>query len=86
MEQLNSSEGFQVDSLFLDWVSQLIKVVVRDAKGRTVAFTFAGPTALALMRALNKADLSAKSLHRRVLERLVTDGRLADGTFAGLPD
>lgn len=41
--------------------------------------------ALALMITLNKVDLSAKSLHKRLLEKLIADGHLA-GTVSGIPD
>ncbi len=41
--------------------------------------------ARAMMRALNKADLSTKSLQRRIMERLIADGHLA-GTISGTPD
>lgn len=51
--------------------------IYRDEKGETVASD--------LMRALNKADLSTNSLHKRILDRLVADGVL-DGTVSGAPD
>ena len=41
--------------------------------------------AVALMRALNKANLSTKSLHRRIMEKLIADGHLA-GTISGAPE
>lgn len=53
-----------------------------DAQGNPVA---ANPIATTLMLALNKANLSTKSLHRRILERLVADGHIA-GTISGTPD
>ena len=37
------------------------------------------------MKALNKADLSVKSLHRRVLERLIADSFLP-GLVSGSPE
>jgi hypothetical protein len=41
--------------------------------------------ALNLMIALNKANLTVKSLQRRVLEQLAADGLLA-GSVTGTPD
>jgi len=38
-----------------------------------------------LLIALNKANLSTKSLHKRVMEKLIADG-LIDGTISGTPD
>ena len=42
------------------------------------------PTGDALLTGLNKADLSAKSLERRIYERLIADGVIT-GTIAGVP-
>lgn len=46
-----------------------------------------GTTASTLIRQLNTANLSARSLQRRILERLQVDfpGQLA-GTISGVPD
>ena len=46
----------------------------------------AGENATALMRALNKANLSTKSLNRRVIEKGLVDGKWAPGTISGAPD
>lgn len=86
MERLDSTERYQVNSVILDWVAQLVRVVVADSHGRTTSFDYTGETAKTLMTALNKADLSVKSLHRRVLERLMADQKLAVGTLTGVVD
>ena len=44
-----------------------------------------GTIATDRMRALNKANLKTKSLHRRLLEMIKNDGRL-DGSISGAPD
>lgn len=44
-----------------------------------------GTTTADLITALNKANLSVKSLERRILERLQTDGRIGTGTISGTP-
>lgn len=41
--------------------------------------------ALTLIQQLNKANLTTKSLERRVMERAIADGKLA-GTITGTPD
>jgi len=38
------------------------------------------------MLGLNKADLSAKSLNRRAIEKMQADGKLGTGTITGEPD
>lgn len=40
----------------------------------------------AMLKAFNKANLATKSEERRILERLVADGRLPASTFEGTPD
>ncbi len=49
-------------------------------------FQYDGATATSLMVALNKANLSTSSLHKRVLQQLVADGKLTVGTVTGTPD
>ncbi len=48
-------------------------------------FRYEGSIAMTLLLALNTANLTIKSLERRVLERLIADGLLA-GAVTGLPD
>jgi len=50
--------------------------------GREVIATWNGPTADALMLALNKANLSTQSLSQRVFAQAIADGKLA-GTQSG---
>jgi hypothetical protein len=48
-------------------------------------FSYRGEEAVTMMTALNKANLSIKSLQRRIIERLISDGKL-DGIIDGTPD
>src|SRR5687767_11917853 len=79
---------FTVDSLLLNWKDKRI-VIHLGGNGVQRMIEYAdlpeNPVATNLMVALNKANLSTKSLHKRVLERLVTDGHIA-GTIGGTPD
>jgi hypothetical protein len=43
-------------------------------------------TGLVMITTLNKANLSTKSLHRRVMEMLVADGYWPAGTINGTPE
>lgn len=73
-----------VDFVLFDWKGKRIEIHVGDGViQKRVEYT--GEIALTLMVALNKANLSTKSLHKRIIERLVTDGYLA-GTISGSPD
>ncbi len=47
---------------------------------------YKGAEALTLARLMNTADFSTKSLHTRILEKLVADGKIPAGTIAGAPE
>lgn len=57
----------------------------RDARDdcQVVVARYEGDDARALLNALNSANLASRSLVRRVLERLQTDGYLPAGAIAG---
>lgn len=76
----------QVSSLLLDWDNQNIIIKLRAADGSILSFGYgAGDGALTMMIALNKANLSLQSLHRRIMNRLIADGKIS-GTISGTPD
>lgn len=81
-----ATNDYTVRSLFLGWDEQRIVVIVRDNNGTTTTATWDGAPAVALMLAINKANLTNNSLHKRVLNQLVTDGKLPTGTVTGIPD
>ncbi len=79
---------FQVEAILLNWKDKIIVIHLGDGNVQKVVVykdTSADPVATTLMVALNKANLSTKSLQKRILERLQTDGHLA-GTISGTPD
>lgn len=77
---------FLIARLDLNWRAASIVIEVFDStSGLSRTFTYEGATATSLMVSLNKANLSTKSLQKRVLEQLVSDGKLA-GTISGTPD
>ena len=47
---------------------------------------YEGAEALAYARLINTGDFSAKSLHTRILEKMLADGKLPAGTIAGSPE
>ena len=73
---------YTIDSLHLNWGQSAIDITLKDNLGATLTFSYGN--AAALMLALNTANLSIKSLYRRVLERLIADGKIA-GTISGTP-
>ncbi len=71
--------------LHLNWEQAVIKVGFRGDNDEYTSIGYEGIEATNLMVALNKADLSTKSLHRRIMEKVVADGKLS-GTISGTPD
>jgi hypothetical protein len=94
MEQINltspvvadpaQATTFRVAALWLNWDGAEIVVHVTDGTVRKV-FRYTGSTATALMTALNKANLTSNSLHKRIINQLISDGYLS-GTISGSPD
>lgn len=78
--------GYQVQNLFLDWEHKRIVVCVRTPAGMLVGRKYNGAKAAAMMKALNTADLGSKSLHRRILEALSSDGLIPSGSILGEPE
>jgi hypothetical protein len=62
----------------------VITVMANDGSRKNVVYE--ENAALVIMSALNKTNLSAKSLHARILERIAADGYLPSGTVTGIPD
>jgi len=71
--------------LHLNNEAATIKAAFRGDNGEYTSIEYEGSMATTLMKALNKADLSVKSLQRRIMERAVSDGKL-NGTISGTPD
>lgn len=76
---------YRVVALLLDWEGSFIQIRLRGTNNESKDFRYEGATATTMMIGLNKANLSLKSLHRRIIERLITDGLLA-GAVSGNPD
>ena len=80
-----SITAWQVSILHLDWGASQITIKLKGPNGETKLHSYSGATALTMMVALNKANLTANSLHKRVLNQLITDGVVL-GTVTGTPD
>ncbi len=77
--------AYTFSRLVLDLDAQVIQAVVRGTDGVEVRGEWVGSTAVALMTALNTANLSSLSLVKRVLQKMVTDGKLPAGSVSGSP-
>jgi len=80
-----SRTTYAVIRLMLDYENAVIQIALRGSDGAEVQVEYLGTPATALMTTLNKINLSTKSLQRRILEQLVTDGKMAAGTVSGTP-
>jgi hypothetical protein len=77
---------YSVRSIYLGRDEERIAVVVRDNNGHHTTCVYEGATAVTLMGALNRANLTSNSLQRRVLAQLAADGKLPGGTVTGTQD
>ena len=77
--------SWKVILLNLDWLNAIIRIRIQSNAGEIIIHTISGVEATNLMIALNTANLSVKSLQRRILERLIADG-VKVGTISGDPD
>ena len=88
---------YRVAGLWLDWDGRTFYVVLlgdndterqetyRDGQDEMGNDLPGSTIATDRMRALNRANLTNKSLQRRIMEMLISDGRL-DGSISGTPD
>lgn len=80
-----SRTTYAIRRITLDWNAQVIQVVLGGSDGVEVLAEYTGPTASTLMMTLNTANLSTISLNKRILNKLVLDGKLPSGTVSGTP-
>lgn len=79
-----ANTGYRVVTLDLNWEEQYIRVVLRGTNQERLEHYWRSNVAITLMAALNTANLTIKSLHRRVMERLIVDGVIV-GSVTGTP-
>jgi hypothetical protein len=63
----------------------LVAIELRDNNNERSSYSYQGLEAETMIRTLNTANLSTKSMHKRILEKLSNDGKLP-GTITGTPD
>jgi hypothetical protein len=80
-----SRTNYTVVRMVLDWPAAAIQIWLHGSDGAEVFAEYTGAAATTLLIAFNKVNLSVKSLQRRVLEQLVTDGKLPAGSVSGAP-
>jgi hypothetical protein len=63
----------------------LIAILLRDNNGEPSNYQYTGQTAINMIKQLNTANLTTKSMHKRILEQLNKDGLLV-GSVVGTPE
>lgn len=76
---------YNISSLTFNWEVNKIVISLVSDNGVRKTVGYADAEAETMMIALNKVNLSTKSLQKRIFERLVADGHLV-GTISGSPD
>jgi hypothetical protein len=62
-----------------------IVINLRDNNNVQSNYQYTGAPAITMIKSLNTANLTTKSMHKRILEKLSADG-LLPGTVTGTPD
>ena len=63
----------------------LVAIRLRDNLGLVTSYSYTGTDATDLIKWMNTANFSTTSMHKRILQKLSTDGHLP-GTVTGTPD
>jgi hypothetical protein len=75
---------YRLSTLVLDWDSPSVVITLKSTTvaDDTKVCSYTGATATTMMIALNKANLTTRSLNQRIFDRLITDACLV-GTVTG---
>jgi hypothetical protein len=76
---------WRVNEVYFNWNAASIQIGLIGTNGEAKHHTYSGAVATSLLVSLNKANLSTTSLHKRIINQLVSDGVIA-GTVSGSPD
>ena len=97
VEPAKTTSTFKVMSVLFDLESLLViptptqstgpivKLRLKDNLDKPYNYEYTGQTALDMIKFMNTANFTVKSMHKRILERLSADGVLP-GTVTGAPD
>ena len=77
--------NYRIIELVMNWPNAHVAVTLSDQVGGTITCTYDGAEAASLMLTLNRANLTNNSLHKRAINKLVSDGKLPAGTITGSP-
>lgn len=89
-----TNQKYKIVAISLDEELSWIRIRLRGEQNQLLQPEYGGPFAtpaerastITLIRALCVANLTTKSLPKRILERLAADGKLPAGSITGTPD
>ena len=92
MEQLDlttpvvvTTSAYKVDQVHERWTAQRITIVLIAPPAPALIIEYTGIEARDMMIAGNKSNNTVKSRDKRIMEKLIADGKLA-GTISGTVD
>lgn len=63
-----------------------VNIRVKDDTGKYTLCQYIGAEAIDLIKWMNTANFSVNSMQKRILQKLVADGKLPPGTIQGVPE
>jgi hypothetical protein len=64
----------------------LLAITLKDNNGHVTSYQYTGNTAIEMIKHLNTANMTVKSMQKRILEQLKRDGFIGSGTVSGTPE
>jgi hypothetical protein len=83
--EVRTNASYRVSRLSLDWDNDAIMIVLAGTNGEVKTCSYNGAVADTLMIALNKANLSTRSLNQRIFDRIIADGCIAATVTGSVP-
>ena len=80
-----NTTSWKVDEIRMAWTAKLIVVVFLGSNNERRECRTEDTAATTLMTALNTANLSSNSLHKRAINHYISTGCLGAGTVTGSP-
>ena len=75
--------SYKIRVVVLDWAGASIRIDLMGSDGTSITAEYREAQAIALMTNLNSMNFSTISLHKRILQKLVSDGKLPAGIVSG---
>lgn len=83
--EVKTNSQYRVSRLMLDWDGSQITIDLTGTNGETKTCSYLSATATTMMTALNKANLTTRSLNQRIFDRIIADGCIAATVTGSVP-